>query len=1227
MKRLAIGCLVLLCVALICVTFACAAPSRIVRIACCERDGFFTMQPDGTTDGYVYAYGQALAQYTGWTIEYVKAASEDEALAMLENGEVELAGGIAQTTERSARYAFAELSAGTDSLCLMMRAEDTRCAYGDTASLNGMSVGFLTENASSLNAFYASRNLRLKTTPYANEKDALAALMSGEIDALLQHGAASQAGRRVVAEFDFTPFSYVVRRNDDAMLQELNKGMRSLNAYEADLPTLLSAKYFSGDAVQTAVFTADELEYIQNAGVIRAVYDPKWQPIEYRNEKGEYSGYVALYFQKISEITGLQFEFIAGETFVESTKLFDEGNALLYTALSSDYSWAEKRNVSITPIFLRTSVVSLFKEKPTEGQSVIALPKGYYTTQRAMQMIPNAKFVLMNTVDECVQAVQSGQASETLVNMYVAEAYMRRDRELNISDAYDLNENLCMGVSQQADPRLFSILVKAIASIPETDVRQIIARNAPKNEETFTAYLYDHALLVILVLVGVATIIFALLILSVRRRKNQKHVMKLLNQQTEMLNTLTSTMNTGLRVSACDERMTIRYINDSLCRLLGYTRDEFMAMCDGSTVDAIHPPDAGRALTECRRALDKGEEYRIEYRMRRKDGALIWVQDCGRKYFDRDGTVRINSAIMDVTALKRANEELLYRAEYDALTDVFNSETFFRETASLLKRYADRRFVLVRWNIVRFKIVNDMYGTDVGDMVLRSVAKHLREGMPEIATYGRLEGDHFVSCYPEDLFDPDEIVRLADRLFGDLQLQYRVMVNFGVFRIDDINLPVQQMCDRANMALQTIRNSYTQRYAFYREDLRQEILREQEIVNQMNEALQSGQFQLYLQPQFNHASGRMVGAEALVRWIHPEKGVISPVAFIPVFEKNGFITRLDRYVWESACRLIRRWLDAGLEPTPISVNISRMDLYDPQLCSFLCELVERYGISTALLRLEITESAYMENPGQLIQVVEELRNHDFFVEIDDFGSGYSSLNSLKDVPVDMLKLDLRFLTTQGEGGRGGLILNAVVRMSRWLGLRVIAEGVETRKQADYLKSIGCELVQGYYYSKPLPVHLFEEMMRRCAAEDETTLPDTIGRIDANDFWNPDAQMNLIFNNFVGGAGVFEYADGKLEALRVNDRFYEEIQLTREQFEPVRQHLLEHVAPEDQQRVSEMFNDAIRTGAQCETEARWQPYAERAPIWLKLRGRVIACGAQRYLLYASLENVTKQHASA
>ena len=436
--------------------------------------------------------------------------------------------------------------------------------------------------------------------------------------------------------------------------------------------------------------------------------------------------------------------------------------------------------------------------------------------------------------------------------------------------------------------------------------------------------------------------------------------------------------------------------------------------------------------------------------------------------------------------------------------------------------------------------------------------------------------------------------------------------------IDDTSLDVALMCDRALMALRTIKQRYNESYAYYDEVLRDKLILEQRIISEMAQALETGQFVVYYQPQFRYSTGKMAGAEALVRWQHPQRGLISPAVFIPIFEKNGFIASLDRFVWEQVCMKMREWLDKGMEIS-VSVNISRIDIEDQSLCQFLEQLVKKYRIPAELLKLEITESVYMRNPTELIAVVKKLQNRRFTVEMDDFGSGYSSLNILKDVPVDVLKLDLKFLGGDGRS-RGGTILSSVVRMARWLDLPIIAEGVETKQQADFLLSIGCDYMQGYYFARPMPAEELEALMQQDSGGEIVRRETEYSAEFVEELWNPESDLSFIFNNFAGGAAVIEYNGERVEVLHVNDSYLRLLGINREDYEPYRKDVLARLFEEDRIYFKKMLEECIKDG-KGRAEVHTKPFGKgNAGGFYKVKAWLLAKARGSHIFYISVEKM-------
>ncbi|GEM_PF-933033 len=426
----------------------------------------------------------------------------------------------------------------------------------------------------------------------------------------------------------------------------------------------------------------------------------------------------------------------------------------------------------------------------------------------------------------------------------------------------------------------------------------------------------------------------------------------------------------------------------------------------------------------------------------------------------------------DAESLELLQEKYRDMLERDSLTGVYNRRGFYSYAYKLIKSDA-RRHVICCINIDKFKVINDLFGTAAGDKLLIYLADNLSRKMNGRGVIARLTADNFAICYPwrEDIYDV--ISGDVYDFLKEYPLPAQIVAKCGFYCIHDNEIPVSIMCDRANMAILEIKGNFNKRYFVYDDSIRKKILQEQEVLNEMRPALADRQFVVYYQPKFNMESGRVVGSEALVRWIHPDKGMISPGIFIPIFEKNGFISNLDRYVWEAVCRDTRRWIDAGMSVVPTSINVSRAELYDKDLAQVLTGLCEKYEIPMHLIQLEITESAYTDNPEQLISVISQLKEMGFTILMDDFGSGYSSLNTLKDVPVDVLKLDLKFLYNMDKNKKANYILKSIVQMAMRLELDVIAEGVEEPIQSEFLRSIGCVNAQGFLYSRPIPRTEFE----------------------------------------------------------------------------------------------------------------------------------------------------------
>ena len=425
----------------------------------------------------------------------------------------------------------------------------------------------------------------------------------------------------------------------------------------------------------------------------------------------------------------------------------------------------------------------------------------------------------------------------------------------------------------------------------------------------------------------------------------------------------------------------------------------------------------------------------------------------------------------------RETAAMVNQFQYDRLTGLYSKEFFYQKVRERLDTYPGREFTIVCSDIENFKLYNDTFGREAGDRLLRKGAAAMQQMVGEDGVCGRYGADCFLCLQEREREWSDR-----ERLFGAddserPEKMENISVNWGVYEITDRSVPVEQMCDRALLAAKSVKGHYNQHFAVYDDTLRGKLLREKAITDAMETALAEEQFVVYFQPKYSLNDDCMAGAEALVRWVHPEWGFMSPGEFIPLFEKNGFIPRLDQYVWERVCAQLRDWQDKGYQLLPVSVNVSRADVYQSRLVETLQGLIQKYGIDPAYLHLEITESAYAEKPGQIISTVEELRKLGFIIEMDDFGSGYSSLNMLSQMTLDILKLDMKFIQNEMQKPVEHSVIGDIVSMAHRLHLSVVAEGVETRDQTNRLRAVGCDYVQGYFFAKPMPAAEFESLMQ------------------------------------------------------------------------------------------------------------------------------------------------------
>lgn len=556
---------------------------------------------------------------------------------------------------------------------------------------------------------------------------------------------------------------------------------------------------------------------------------------------------------------------------------------------------------------------------------------------------------------------------------------------------------------------------------------------------------------------------------------------------------------------------------------------------------------------------------------------------------------------------------------YDVLTGIFTKNFFLRTSTRLIEKYENEPLAMVCFDINNFKLYNTTFGYSAGDNLLITIAKYLEDiniKYPK-TVYGRIESDIFALCCSYDDNKLMDYINCFIKNISNLTDNYSIKTAIGIYMITDSKEKIDSIYDKTKLALKACKANPALGYYIYDDKLQLESENEKFVINNFKIAMNEHQFEVYIQPKYNLLKNGYYGGEALVRWNHPEKGMISPGSFIPILEENGFIYQLDYYVWEEVLKIIRNKLDNDEKIDPISVNVSRLDL-NANLADTIINLVKKYEVPVDLFNIEITESAYTERGNDLDEIIDKLHAHGFKILMDDFGSGYSSLNALKDIDIDILKVDLNFLSKEGNQGRGETILVSVIRMARYLNLPVIVEGVETEEQAELLKSIGCQMVQGYLYAKPLPVNDYFKLQNSQMFKNNAFVMEKPILLDK--LWSTDSEMNLLFKNLIGAVAVYEFSNGHIDLIKFNDEYMKLFQINRDNIFNY-DDILSFVLPDYKKSFTDLFEKALVTDNVEELIYKRYDFDHNV-MDIDIKIKLISKNENVSVFYGSVDDITK-----
>ena len=620
-----------------------------------------------------------------------------------------------------------------------------------------------------------------------------------------------------------------------------------------------------------------------------------------------------------------------------------------------------------------------------------------------------------------------------------------------------------------------------------------------------------------------------------------------------------------LNGSSCDEIAEIDFKRDTFKQLFHVEGKYFVPAVDLSYKDLIdftykhvvHPDDRATYIELMRYDgfFERLANAKIpnfgfaHFRYKLQDGSYRWVEQVvitGEEFGIPDGSVRMY--VFDINNIKTrqlgivSNESLVVTVGRDSLTGLLNSKDYIKQAEELLNNNRDQKWCLIAIDIQHFKLFDEWFGREKGNYLLAQIAVSIKDFEEKNhALAGYFGQDDFSIICEYDMDKIKELYNSIHDIIDSFGLSAGFLPAFGISVIEQ-NMAVVDGLDRASIAVGKAKSDKKNRICIYDYEMQFRIEKEHIILSDFIHALQEEEIQFFLQPQCRASTGQIVGAEALSRWIKKDGTIISPAEFIPVLEKYGFIVDLDKYIWERVCKWLKSWINAGNKAVPVSLNVSRVDIFNVDIDEYFIDLCKRYDLPHNLIKLEITESAYEDTTEMIDELVKNLRSNGFMVHMDDFGSGYSSLNMLSTLKLDAIKLDALFLRIEGsEHDRGIHVLESVINMAKTMALPIIVEGVETKTQLEFLKELGVKYIQGFYFYRPMPVKEFEKLILKESNLDlQGFVVKSNEQFRIREFLDKNIYSDSMLNNIIGSVAIYSYDGEHVDIVRYNQQFFEAV---------------------------------------------------------------------------------------
>ena len=917
------------------------AKEKIVRVGWFMQPGYMEVHKNGSLYGYNYEYLQNIARCTGWRYQFVHGSFED-LIKKLSAGEIDILGCVFLTKERTSFLGFPSYSAGEDYITLFTSI-DSELSPNDFKSFNGIKVGGTTRNnLRRLEEFAAENNFNVATKLYSSFQELISAIDSGVINVAVYGSFQPDPAYKSLASFAPSFFYFATTKGNREILSGLNRAMSSIKLYNPYYDRDLSKRYLPREYARFSM-TESEKEFVASSPEILVAHGSDWPPFEEIDDTtGEYKGICRDLFDKVSEISGLKFKY-----YRTSNVGGIDREASVISSMINNFDEAYKSGFYITDPYLKIPMILIRDtSRPVSSSASTAISRHNCMHKQLREM--GYTLVFYDTIEECLDAVKSGEVHQALINSIFAEHVLKKTRYKNLTPLMIQNRVFepCVGVRENIDPRLFSILNKAVLFISQAEMNNIIAKNTINLHEGSFMSLLEQIPMDIFLGIGLSMFLIILLLLFLVRSRS-------------------------------------RYIK------------------------------------------------------------------------------KINN--------------ILYT---DNLTGALSQYGFEKRSESVLAVNTQKLYI-VDFDISRFENYNLVHGSEKGNLLLKEVVRIIKADSTKDLPYARIYADHFVTLVESESQEAikNGIIK-CDEMLKKSMGDNSIIVNYGIYEITDRSMPIKEMIARARAAKRTVKGNVENYVGFYNKSIHDKEREDGDIIACMNECLAKGEFVPYYQPKYDAQTETLIGAEALVRWIRSDGTMVSPDRFIRLFERNGQIMKLDFCMLDQVCKTQREFLDSGIAAVAISVNFSAVHLYSDDFVESINRITEKYNVPHNLIEIEFTESAMIENLTVVKTIIHILHESGYMVAMDDFGSGYSSLNVLKELSVDVVKLDREFLQFDEKTVKGELVVQSAIRLAKDLSLITVAEGVEKEPQLEFLRRCGCDIIQGYYFSKPVNHDTYKKMLKR-----------------------------------------------------------------------------------------------------------------------------------------------------